>query len=90
MKRRYREAAEAAAEIVPAIDDYDYYRSGRHLDRQVDPKATERAAGQAVMAALAEAGEDARIVVVNVNIQIANGGGATNQFSTGNSQQVSR
>jgi sulfur carrier protein ThiS len=90
MRHRFREAADAATEIVPAYDDPRDYRR-RRLEPQVDSQAIERAAGQAVMAALAEQGDGARIVVVNVNIQIAHGGGATNQFSTApNTQQVGR
>lgn len=69
---------DAAAEIV--LDDDHRHR--RYMEGpRVDQGAIERAAAQAVTDALAEQ-SDARIVVVNVNIQIASGGGATNQIGS--------
>jgi uncharacterized protein YqgV (UPF0045/DUF77 family) len=71
----------AAAALEPAIpDDPRDYRTPMPAQT-----AIEQATREAVMRALAEADQhasDARIVVVNVNIQVASGGGATNQIGS--------
>jgi hypothetical protein len=70
---------------TPRRERFDYVQSYQDDELSLPAQQEiEAAARAAVMAALDEAG-GVRIVVVNVNIQIARGGGATNLIGSQNS-----
>lgn len=91
--REFQESREleATPATTSAVDAYRIAedetlarRGGRLAQRQVEQAVTE-----AIRAAVADR-PDVQVVVVNVNVQIADGGGATNQIGTVQSSPNSR